>query len=231
MQLRDSAGSPLGVAEDQHAVAVDAGRIVLTLTVAIAVLNVLNAISIAVGADSERSRYFLLALEGNPSTWLAATLLAVTALAAWAVGAGRTDARRWHTVAGIFLVMSLDEVGTFHEWLGAVPVIPGVGTRGWAGAGLVLAAVVGFKLFRWVLSLDTGLRFALIAGAATFLGGAVGFEVFAGEWESSHDRDAVFWLLSSIEENLELLGVLVVLRALLDQLGRRPAPLAVRVTA
>lgn len=233
MQLRASAGASIGPAADagdSHHLRVDARRVVRGLLAAVAVVNVLNAISIAVGAGTERSRYFLLALEGNPSTWLTAAVLAATALAAWAVGAGRTDARTWHAVAGIFLLMSLDEVGTFHEWLGAVPLIPGVGTRGWAGAGVVLAALVGLRLFRWVLTLDAGLRLAMVAGAVTFLGGAVGFEVVAGEWESSHGRDTVFWLLSTIEENLELVGVLVVLRALLDHLGRRPAPLAVRVT-
>ena len=212
-------------------VRVDVRRLFVALVGAVVVLNVLNAASIALGADTERTRYFLLAREANPSTWFAALLLGGTALAAYVGGAGRPDARTWRVVAAIFLVMSLDEVGTFHEWLGAVPVVPGIGSRGWAGAGVVLAAVVGFRLFRWVLTLDTALRFALLAGAVVFLGGAVGFEVAAGEWETAHGRDTGFWLLSSVEENLELAGVLLVLRAVLEHLAARATPVAVRVDA
>ena len=63
-------------------VRVDVRRVFVALAVVIATLNLLNAISIVAGADPERTQYFLLALEGNPSTWLAALLLAATALLA-----------------------------------------------------------------------------------------------------------------------------------------------------
>lgn len=205
-------------------------RLLGALVLAIVALNLANAASIALGADTRATRYFLLAQEGNPSTWLAAVALALTGGAAWLVGHGRVDGRMWSTVAGVLVVMSLDEVAAFHERLGGVPVIPGIGTRGWAGAGALIAGIVGMKLFRWVFGLEPPLRRALLAGGAVFLAGALGVEVIAGDWEAARGRDAGFWLVSSIEENLELLGVLVVLRALLDHLAARPQALAVRVT-
>lgn len=211
-------------------VVVPARLLLRALVVAVAALNVANAVSIVMGADTPRSRYFLLALEGNPSTWLSAALLAGAGVLAYLAAHGRADHRTWCTVAAIFALLSLDEVGTFHEWLGAVPAVPGIGTRGWAGAGLLLALVVAFKLGRWVLELDGALRVAFVAGGAVFLAGAVGVEVLAGEWEAAHGRDGGFWVLSTVEENLELAGVLVVLRGLLDHLAGRPAPLSLRVT-
>lgn len=207
-----------------------ARRIVRAFVAVIVVLNVLNAVGIAMGADTERTKYFLLALERNPSTWFSGALLGATGLGAFLVGRGRPDQRTWSAVAALFAVLSLDEVATFHEWLGAVPGIPGVGTRGWAGAGLVLAALVTIWLLRWALALELRLRLTLVVGGVLFLGGAIGFEVLAGMWESSHGSDARYWAISSVEENLELAGVLVVLRGLLDHLAGRPAPLSLRVT-
>ena len=199
------------------------------LLVAVALLNVANAACIVAGANTPGTRYWLLALERNPSTWLSAALLALAGVSAWAAGRGRPDATTWNIVAGILGVLSVDEVATVHERLAAVPVIPGLGSRGWAGAGLVLVGFVAFKLWRWVLALDGALRFTFFLGGAVFVLGAVGFEVIAGNHQSTHGSDATYWVLSTIEENLELLGVLVVVRGLLDHLARRGDTVSVRV--
>lgn len=200
------------------------------LGVAIA-LNVANAACIALGADTEATRYWLLALERNPSTWFAATLLALTGVAAFAVGRGRADTTRWNVVAGVFGVLSFDEIATVHERLSALPAIPGIGSRGWAGAGVLLAAGVALHLGRWVLALEPPLRFALVVGGAVFLLGAVGFEVLSGNRAVGHGEDTVQLTLATIEEDLELLGPMLVLRALLDRLAAVGVPFAVRVSA
>ena len=205
-------------------------RRVLAAIVAIALaLNVANALCIIAGANTDRTRFWLLALERTPATWLSAAVLAATAAAAWAVGHGRRDARTWNAVAGILLVLSVDEVATLHERLAAIPGVPGVGSRGWAGAGLVLVAVVAVRLGRWALDLDRRLRGALIVGAALFVAGAVGFEVLAGDHQSAHGSDTTYWTLSTVEEDLELLGVVVVLGALLDVLAQRGEPLRLAI--
>jgi hypothetical protein len=212
------------------ATAVDAGSLVfdrrriiggaLAITVA---LNVANGIAIAAGADTEHTRYWLMALEWNPSSWFASALLAVTAAAAYVQGG-----RHWRTVAAALLVMSIDEIATLHERLHALPVIPGIGTRGWAGAGLLIAAVVAVRLLPWVRTLDAPRKRALLVGGALFVAGAIGFEVISGEWVDRHGPDATSWWLATIEEDLELGGVLVVLHALLGALARR-APIGVAV--
>jgi hypothetical protein len=204
--------------------------VVLAFVVAAVALNVANAISIACGADTDRTEYFLLAHERNPSTWVAAASLATVAVLAWVTGRGRADAGTWSFVAAVLVFMSLDEVATFHERMSALP-LPGIGSRGWAGAGLLLVALVAVRLFRWVLTLEVGLRIALIVGGAVFVGGAIGVEVLAGNHQRTHGDDTIFWVLSTVEENLELAGVLIVLRALLRHLTGLPGTLAMRVTA
>ena len=204
-------------------------RSILTGIAAVVVaLNIANAMAIAAGADSEESRYWLLALEWNPSTWLSSALLAFTATAAYAVGRDGA-ARRWNSVAGVLLALSIDEIATVHERLAALPAIPGVGTRGWAGAGLVLVGCVGGWLLPWVLTLERPTRRALLVGGAVFVAGAVGFEVVSGHRAATVGEDGLHWALATVEEDLELLGVLVVLRALLHRLAATGSTLRLRV--
>jgi hypothetical protein len=197
-------------------------RVLTVLLTLIAAVNVANAACIVLGADSDGTTYWLLALERNPATWLSAALLAVTAMATWLVGRDRIDRRWWTIVAAVLTVLSLDEIATFHERLGAVPLVPGIGNRGWAGFGVLLVAVIGVRLLPWALSLDPMTRFGLLLGGGLFVTGAVGFEVAAGNHELEHGHDTTFWVLSSIEEDLELAGVVVVLWAALGLLARRP---------
>lgn len=179
---------------------------------AVVVLNIANAVNIAFVFEK---KWLFLAFERNPSTWFAAALLASAAAMAWVVGRSG-QALEWNLVAAVFALMSLDEVATFHEKLGGLPGLPAVGNRGWVAGGLLLAAVVAWRLLPWVLTLPPSLRTAIIGGATVFLVGAVGGEELAARWAFDHGEDRTFFLISSIEENLEMLGVLWVLTRLLD---------------
>lgn len=207
-------------------------RTLLTgVAIVVLLLNIANVLAIAAGADTEHARYWLMALEWNPSSWLSSAFLAVTAAAAFAVGRDG-ETRHWNLVALVLLALSIDEIATVHERLAALPGIPGIGSRGWAGAGLLLVAVVGARLLPWALRLDRALRASLLLGAATFVLGAVGFEVLSGMRSAGDgEQDGLFWVLSTIEEDLELLGVGIVLHALLGRLADVGGVLRLRVVA
>lgn len=214
------AGTPVRVSE-RHVAGILLGVLVA--------LNVANAVSVLLGADDRGSRYLLLALESNPSTWWSAIQLGLAAVLALAVGRGRTDARNWRTVAVVLAFLSLDEVATIHERLGGLPVLPGIGSRTWAGAGLVLVALVAWRLLPWALRLEAALRAGLVAGGLLFVTGAVGVEVLAGNWRVTHGEDGWYWLLATVEEDLELLGVFVVARVLLAHLRASGRPIALAI--
>lgn len=215
-------------AADTAPVMVGERHLLRLLVGTIVALNVANAVTIAAGARASGAGWLLLGLERNPSTWFSAAQLALAGTLAWACGRGRADAARWNLVAALLVVLSIDEVATVHEKLGGLP-LPSVGSRGWAGAGLLLVGFTAWRLVPWALGLEHHLRSALLAGGAAFVLGAVGVEVLAGNWEEVHGADRMFWIISSVEEDLELLGVFVVVRVLLGHLRATGAGLSLAV--
>lgn len=171
---------------------------------AIVAVNVANALNLLFLEDTHD---WLLAVERNPSTWLAAAILATGAACAWLVSQVEPGGR-WGTVAVLLALMSVDEVAAFHERFGTLPAAPRVGPRAWVAVGVLLVVGVAVALVPWVLGQSLQVRLALLGGAAVFLTGAIGFEQLAGWWVDEHGDDRMFFVLSTVEENLEYAGAL-----------------------
>lgn len=137
------------------------------------------------------------------------------------------DATKWTLLAIGFLLMGMDEALALHEHLIA-PLRALLGGRelgifyfAWVIPGIVLVAALGafFLPFLWRLPRGTAIAFAL--AAAIYLGGALGVELAEGWWREGHGhRNAVYHLLVSLEEGMEMLGAIVFIRALLEYLAR-----------
>jgi hypothetical protein len=200
-----------------HATVVRTEQVVRSALGLIVVLNIANALNLA--RLQQWEGWLLISNERNPSTWFAGMQLGAAALVAWLLGrlaaGSRAERVNWYVLAAALGFMSLDEVGTVHEHFGALP-LPTVGERAWVLVGVLLAAAVAWRLLPFVVGLPPRLRLALIGGGALFLLGAVGVEEVAGRWLVDHGPDRTFYLISTIEEDLELLGVLWVLSRLLD---------------
>jgi hypothetical protein len=184
--------------------------VLVALLVPVLIVNVANAMTLLVD-DTPGDAWMVLGRERNAATWVATALLALAAVAAWAVGRGRDDHRNWNLTAGVLLALSVDEVGRFHERFGELPRPPYVGDRAWSSFALVLVSIVAVRLLPWVLRLDVPLRRSILLGAVLFVGGSVGLDFLGGEWEQDHAHDAIFWIAETVEENLEMLGVLMVI--------------------
>ncbi|MGD9797785.1 MAG: hypothetical protein AB7H43_02955 [Acidimicrobiia bacterium] len=202
-------------------------HVVRTIVGALVVLNVLNAINIVL---IDRGHWLMMAVERNPFTWFESALFAMTAGLAWLVGRVERSGT-WNLVAAVLLLLSIDEVATIHEHLGFIPGTPDIGSRTWIGAGLVLVGLVAARLLPWVLGLPRQLRVAFLLSGTTFVTGAIGFEWLAGSWLESHGDDRVFFVISSLEEDFEVLGILLLARQLLVHLAARGTVLGLRVTA
>lgn len=100
------------------------------------------------------------------------------------------------------------------------PILPDIGVLyfGWVAVGVLGAAIVAPFFVRFVRQLPDRTRMQLILAAIVFLAGAIGVEMVTGEYMSrTEDKLSLTYIfLSHIEELLEMLGLIILLRALLQ---------------
>jgi hypothetical protein len=155
---------------------------------------------------------------------LAAALLGlISRLEARPVG---SSAAHWAALSLGFLVMAADEAFEFHEgWVKPVRRLIGEDTLGvlffaWVVPGAVLVLVVAMFFWSFVWRLPAPTRLGFLTAAALFLGGAVGMELIGGRFAELHGGDnATYVVIVTVEETLEMAGVIVFIRALLAYLA------------
>ena len=170
--------------------------------------------------------------ESSLPTWFAVTMLGIAALLAGVIALAvwrHGERYRWHWVALVVLIagFSIDEGAQIHDSPSDTPLRDIVGTNGvlhyaWVIPALVSAAVVALVFARFFFALPERTRILFAFSAATFVTGAVGFEMASG-WYADHNPgpSLVYETLSSLEEFLELAGVVLLIAGLLDYAGRR----------
>lgn len=166
---------------------------------------------------------FAVTSEQNVPTWYAVALLTATAVAMVAVGAltPRADRRTrtsWFVVAAVLVALSVDELASLHERLGAY----GAGLVGDAGGLLHFAWVVPGALVALVpvtavlvlaRRLPRRVAVELVAGLGLFLAAAFGLEMVGGLVLDLAGDGHLYALTAAVEELVEMLGVVVMLHA------------------
>jgi len=184
-------------------------------------------------------RLFDIGREGNVPAWFSSTLLLVSALLLWSVAAverrrGNAHAVRWVVLGAVTMLLSVDETASVHERLRLQYFGIGDGgsflTRSWTVPVGIAALVAGAFCIPFLRALPdvTRLRFTVAAGV--FFLGAVGLEVVSALYAMEHGQlNFSFALISTVEEFLEMTGVILFIRALLlhlDLMKVWPAPAA-----
>lgn len=200
-------------------------RIVWTLGVIMLLLIAASLIGQIYIRTGGHERYLVTAFslddEHNVPTWFSALLLLVSAqLAVWIALIERAGRRRygaWLGMAAVLLYLAMDEVLQFHEqWNGVFMGVIDPSYFPWLwfyGVVLVLLAVV-FTPFLWRLPRRTaGLFFA---AGAVYVAGAAGLELVDVSHRAVHGKDMTYVLLQTLEEALEMAGVVLLVYALLD---------------
>ena len=169
---------------------------------------------------------FYLDYESTVPTWyssvalgLAAALLSLIAIAMYQT---RDPYRlHWATLAGLLAFLSLDEIAMFHE-MPIDPMREAFGAGGllyyaWVIPGSVAVCVVAGLYLRFFLHLSrrTQAWFALAAGC--FVAGAIGVEMLSG-WQADRfgEETLTYALIITVEEFLEMTGVVILIRGLVD---------------
>jgi len=177
--------------------------------------------------------------EHNLGTLFSAILLAANAilffLVGMAKGPGSPGRRTWTFLGGVFLFLSFDEYAYVHERLilpmrelvGNTPILHFAWIVPYALLTLILAVAVAPTIFR----VPPHPRRWLFLSAGAYLTGALGLEALDGWWlvrigGPEARPELVYELLTTVEESLEMLGLVLLTFALLEliriDVGPRP---------
>lgn len=222
-------------------------RVMLVLALCVVVLHLLNVpavlfrhVSSLPGTDYYVT-LFSVSSEGKiPTFYSGLTLLFAAGLfgVQWTHERHQHSRLRWYwaALAVIFVLLAMDELLSVHEmatnvlrsrlgieegWLYHAWVIP-------AGVVLVVVAVVFVPFLRHLPARTRGL---LLVAGAIYLSGAVVLEMAGGAHASANGYDLAYGALATIEEVLEMTGILVLLYVLLDHVERYAARTLLHVTA
>lgn len=180
---------------------------------------------------------FDLDIEGNiPTLYSAVAVLFCAALLALITYTNwrKTDGRRfyWLGLSLLFVFLGIDEGAAIHEeigsWLENYFDARGVLYFYWIvpyGIATFVLALAYLK-FVWTLPVDTRWRFVL--AGVIYLGGALGIEMLGAREADLHDTSTVTYaFLFTLEETLEMLGIVVFIHALLIHLTRETGRVAI----
>lgn len=129
----------------------------------------------------------------------------------------------WAILSFGFLLMAFDEAFEFHERLN-IPVgrLLGDGSLGvfyfpWVIPGIVLVFVLGLFFLRFLLDLPATTRFRFFLAAIIYLGGAIGIELVGSYHAELHGYENwTYSMIATLEESLEMGGLIVFISALLN---------------
>ncbi len=133
----------------------------------------------------------------------------------------------------IFLYMSMDEATDAHGlWRTGFTdyVIPGTNhaSFAWIIPGLVIVCAVGLVYLRWLFSLPRRTAILFFVAGVVFVTGALVFEGIGAFLADATFFNPSYLVASTIEESLEIYGILIMLYAVLDYLDSQGVQIALR---
>ena len=228
-------------------------RVVLALGAIAALLTIANTAVLWVKFRWHHDSVFGLAplfdfnREGNLPAFYSACALLVAALLFLVVGGdawrrGDRWRRYWVGLGVIFLFLAVDEAAELHGLL-SLPMRRLANASGpllfaWVIPYMVLTVLFAIAYQQFFSALPTRLRALLGPAAVIYVAGAVGLEVEGGTIVSAHGGLEAggldHWLHAvsyTIEEVLEMAGVLIVIYALLGYIAEKGITVSLRASA
>ncbi len=130
----------------------------------------------------------------------------------------------WFTLALLFLYISVDEVATFRETIGravrdSVPT-DGIFYYNWVIVGIPFVIVFALAYIKFLAHLPKQIRRLFVMAGSLYVLGALGCEMVASLIHSSYGaQNLLYAFVTTIEEFLEMVGVVLFLQALMSYLS------------
>jgi hypothetical protein len=218
-------------------------RFILAAFVGLSVLNLLAVFVIHAGSRGRRiARMFYFDSEANFATLFnflllvgVAGLLALNAARAY--GEDCRWRRYWASLMALFLLLAFDEAARMHERLSDIVhahlELDGYLKFAWVIPGFVFVLAVAIVYLRFVLALPRRVAALTLLGGGMLVAGALGVEMVGANVSSQQAGNTVqYGLVTTLEESLEILGLVVFGYALLlplaDADGRLHLPALAR---
>lgn len=132
--------------------------------------------------------------------------------------------RHWQVLAAIFLYLSIDEVAMLHEhadiMLGSNLNRTGFLLYGWVAVGVPLVFVFVLAYLRFLAHLPVKTRLLFLSAGTVFIAGALGVEMISARHHDLYGtQNMTFALIVTLEEFLEMIGIVIFIYALLSYLN------------
>ncbi|MCI5219231.1 MAG: hypothetical protein D3914_08580 [Candidatus Electrothrix sp. LOE2] len=184
----------------------------------------------------ELTGYFDLDIENNIPSFYSAFAILLCSLLFFCISSlekkqGRKR-RYWLGLACVFLFLAFDEAFALHEGLGdlteeylqrtEILQVGGLLYFPWIIPYSLLTTILGLLYFHFILSLPRKTTVLLILSAIIFLTGAVFFDMLGGrEAELNGYYSITYTVLYTIEEFLEMNGIVLLMYTLLDYIEQQ----------
>lgn len=197
---------------------------VVTLTIALTGLAARSLFLLAPSAPGAASlqRWFWLDREMGVPAWFSTILLFGCAQVMWALahtrGAGGLWGRHERALAVVFVALSIDELTEIHEQAIA-PLQNMFGLTGplafaWVVLAVPLTAAFAFAMRNYLRALPPRTRRTVIAAGCLYVLGAAGVEMIGSAlWVSGGPETFSYSLVATVEETLEMIGLVLFLGA------------------
>jgi len=174
-------------------------------------------------------RMFDLDMEQNIPTLFSSALMLIAAFLFYLLSKSPKEIKKgsrryWLGLSFIFTFLAFDESAKIHEKLGdyTEKFVEATGYLHypWVISYSVLVLVLGFFYFKFFWRMESKVFWSFMGAAAIFLSGAIGFELLGANESSLHSTDTILYsIYYTIEESLEMFGVIYLISILLNLLG------------
>ena len=193
-----------------------------------------------------------LGAEASLPAWFSSALMLVAAQLLFWIGRavrhlGGNHVAYWMCLALLFVLMSIDETAAVHEafsaaftglfaWLTGgfsdmfTPVVANKSGYHWVAGGVLVAGGVAFACLRFLKALPLRTSRGFVLAGALYVVGAIGFELAGGSYSARMGADNVIFVsLLTVEETLEMVGLIVFIHVLLTHLQAQFESIEIRL--